>query len=61
MDEIDAENVRLVCCDCGREYGDDGWIDVMMTNEQWHAITNGLGHAVYLCGACMIVIGGEGI
>ena len=42
------------CMDCGRKYGDDTWLDVTMTDEQWAGITGITDHSQVLCGYCML-------
>jgi len=43
------------CQDCGRVYGNDGWIDCIIPDEQWVAIGMPADGGGLLCGACTIV------
>lgn len=57
---LSADNERLhakitVCCEaCRRPYGDPGWIDVTMPDDQWAMISGRSDGGGILCGACMI-------
>lgn len=39
------------CADCGRKYGDENWIDVIIPDEVWEKI-GGI-EAGILCGGCI--------
>jgi hypothetical protein len=54
------EGAILRCEDCGRPYGDPGWIDCILPDDQWLMIhpepspRTGYPEGGILCGACMI-------